>query len=502
MTASASDPPEQPKRLQAIFRWGFPLVTLSVTVAIQFYLPRLLQLGLGDGEYVAYVAVSSVGGYLGLADGGMLVSVLREMAAAHGANDQAMFVAESRRAARVFLCTALVGLAIAAFGLQSVWQASSAAWTDASSSWFKASAAAFLVSICLTIGFGSFHTAMCFSTGRMLIGQLAGLASQALPAVCMIVALSLHRSLPLALFSYAAVMGAAAIVRGIHGSVVYRKESRNSSPSAPRHPLRRVLGAGVALKFADVLPNAAFPHLLTTLAAGFVPAAIPARTFANSTRMANQLLINLLSPHITRRLAGKDKERSQGAFEYQMAARLLCAVHLGLVGLAALTLVPVFRLWLPLRADEVGRFIEGMLAEQALLAAVLPASVLFAAGDRLRLLGVVRSIGVILGLVVFVLGLPWLGPAAFGYGLGVSALPYFALGWYAESKPLAGFPQAQHGCSLRYALALVAAGCTLGYRQQPLLVGIVIVLMALVLLPRALRELYALFKGTAFDSTS
>jgi hypothetical protein len=500
VTESQTGKAAKPRRLQAIIRWGFPMVTLAVTVAIQFYLPRLLQLGLGDGEYIAYIAVSSVGGYLGLADGGMLVSVLREMAAAHGAGDQKMFIAESRRAARIFLCTALIGLAMAGFGLNSAWQAAASSWAGASAETFKTAAAAFLVSICLTIGFGSFHTSMCFSTGRMLIGQIANLSTQALPAICMIAALAIRRSLPVALFSYAAVMATAATLRGLHGALIYRQEARDIFASAPRHPLRRVLGAGLALKFADVLPNAAFPHLLTTLAAGFVPAAIPARTFANSTRMANQLLINLLSPHITRRLAGNDEERQQGSSEYRMAARLLCSIHLGLVGIAALTIVPVFRLWLPIRAAEVSFYIEGMLAEQALLAAVLPASVLFAAGDRLRLLGIVRSIGVVLGLAAFVLSLPWLGPAAFGFGLGVSALPYFIAGWYAEAKPLDGFPAQPQGSSQRYGLALLAALCTLGYRHQPLLVGLIIVGLSLVLLPQALRELYMLYRGTSFDS--
>jgi len=489
------------KRLASLVRWGFPLVTVSVAVASQILVPRILQMRLSDGEYVAYVAVMAIAAYLGLADGGLLVSIMREMSAAHGSGDQATFLAEARRAKKVFTVTALVGVVIGAVGIGSALTAAGSSWSGASDGWFRWSAAAVLLSICFTIGFGSFHTAMCYSTGRLLTGQIAGLVTQALPTFGLIVALVVSRNLAVGLFVFAGTMATSAVVRGIHGVVLLRAESEGHQPGTPVNSIGHVVGAGIMLKAADVLPNSAFPHLLAVMAPSEVPAAIPARTFANSTRLAMQLVINLLSTHITRRMANA-ADRERGIDEYRSAARCITGAHLLQLGVAAALVVPVFRLWLPLRADEVSAFLPGMLAEQALLAVALPSSVLFAATDRLRLLGGVRVVGVVAGLAAFVLLLPHARAAAFGIGLCVSAVPHFVLGCYAEMRPLEGFPPRSRGNAIRYGSCLVAAVSAIFFLQAPFVVAGVIVLCGLLLLPGGLLQLRQLYRSANFDSAS
>ncbi len=66
-------------RWRTAARWGFPLISFATILVTQIVIPRLLQFRLGEGQYVAYVAVFAVVTYLGLADGGMFISVMREL---------------------------------------------------------------------------------------------------------------------------------------------------------------------------------------------------------------------------------------------------------------------------------------------------------------------------------------------------------------------------------------------------------------------------------------
>src|SRR5512140_2675954 len=99
--------------LAALLKWGFPLVGLVATLASQILIPRILQVQLSSNEYISYVAVSATVGYLSLADGGMQVSIMRELSVLHSAADRSGFAGEVRRARRVFTVIALIGCVVA-----------------------------------------------------------------------------------------------------------------------------------------------------------------------------------------------------------------------------------------------------------------------------------------------------------------------------------------------------------------------------------------------------
>ena len=458
-------------------------MTFGTTLAAQIALPRILQLRLSEGEYVCYVAVFAVVAYLGLADGGLLLSVMREMSEAHGRGERQTFAAEARRASRVFTGTALVGGMIAFLAIGSAIAAAQQAWPGAAATSFKLAVAVVLVASCMNIGFGSYHTALLFSTGRLLLGQVISVTLVVVPLLGLIVTLIVKRDLTLAMLIYGGVLGSAAALRGLHARRLRRAETKGVKPGRPLNPFGRVIGAGIAIKTADVLPTAAFPHALSVLAPAHVPVAVPARTLANGTRLISQQFLNLLQVHITRRMAGDVAARARGSGEYRQTATFLAGAHLLQIGVVAALAPVIFALWLPMHAPYVRLYLPGMLAEQALLSAAMPSSVLFAAGGRLRTLGVAKILGVAAGLLVFLVALYRRPEAAYGYGLAVSAVPFFATGMFIELRPLPGFPTPDRWTVARYACATAAALAALAYSTHVLPLLFVLATAVALLLP-------------------
>lgn len=482
-------------RLDRLARWGFPLVALMAMIAAQVAVPRVLQLSLSDAEYIAYVAVTAAAAYIGLADGGLRWSILREMSEAHGAGDRARFAAETARARRVFVVMTFASAAIAALGLGSAVHAAETAWSGATSDAFRGAVAATLLSSCLILGVGGYHNVLQCSTGRLLGAQVAALVNSVLPIGVLVAWLVATRSLTDALYAHAGVLALLAVVRSAQAGALARLENAGVEPSHVASPLGTVLGAGVALKIADVLPTAAFPHLLSVIAAAHVPTAVPARTFAGAPRMVMQQFLNLLQIHVTRRLAAPEEARVQGLAQYRAAAGFLTALQLMLLGGTAAVAVPVFELWLPARAAHVEAYLPGMLVEQALLAAALPSSILFTATGRLRTYGVARVVGVLLGLGAFTALLSSSAEAAFGWGLAISAIPHFALGAWAELVPFERFPAVSRTVVFRYAISLAAAVVCVFFRAHPMFVSASIVVAGALLFPRSALALWRMFHG-------
>ena len=482
------------RTLMALARWGFPMVGLATTLASQILLPRILQLRLSEGEYVSYIAVTSLAAYLGLADGGFLVSILRELSAHHGAGNRALFAGEARRARRVFAVVALVSCAVAAVAIGSTLATAEAAWSGADDASFRASVVEVLLATGLLVGIGSFHTTLQFSTGRLLSGQLVAVANTLIPLVPLVVALYATRDLAAGLHSFAAGQLLVAAGRAWSAHRLLREETFGVLPARPPRRLIELVTSGVALKAADVLPASAYPHMLSMHGAGLVPTAVPARTYANACRLVPQQFLNLLQVHITRRMAGAADARARGTREYRAAASSLCAMQLLAMGTAGLCAVPVFRLWLPGSEADVQKFLPGMFVEQALLSASMPAAILFTATGRLRTLGFVRLGGVALGLVAFLVTLRFWPTASFGVGFAVSALPIFAFSAYAELHGLPGFPPHSTRDSARYAVAVAAAVACVLYGEEPVLASIATAVGAAMLLPGSVRDLRTLFR--------
>jgi hypothetical protein len=483
------------QQLGRLVRWGFPLLSVATLIATNVLVPRLLQLRLSDGEYIAYVAVMAVASYMSLADGGLQWSITREMSAAHGSGVRARFAGEVRRARRAFAAMTAVGCVIAAIGAATAYRAMEAAWPGAASPAFRVAVALELLGCCLVLGLGGFFSVLYYSTGRLLAGQLTGFVATLLPLIVLIVCLALTRSLTSSLFAHAGTMMAIALTLGYLARGLWRKETEGVEAAEPDTSLGAILGAGLALKFADVLPTSAFPHLLSVTAPEYVPAGIPARTYIGAGRMIVQQFLSLLQIHVTRRIAAGEDGRLQGFAQYRAAATFLTAIYLVQLGAAAALVQPVFRLWLPMRAGEVTAYIPGMMLEQSMLAAALPSSIAFTAVGRLRTYGTVRLAGVLLGLGTFLISLPYSAEAAFGYGLAASAFPPFLLGAYSELAPLPGFPARSPSAILRYALAALCAAACFLYAAHPLVSSLTICACGLALLPRAALALWRMFRG-------
>jgi hypothetical protein len=493
-TADGSARAERLRVLGTLSRWGFPLVGLATTLASQISLPSILQRRLSIGEYTAYVAVTSLAAYLGLADGGTLISVLRELSALHGAGDRARFAGEVRRARRVFSVIALVGCAVAAIGLTSTLRAATAAWAGAATTSFRASVLEVVATTALGMGIGSFHTALQFSTGRLLAGQVVGLLSSLTPLVVLLIALFVARDLSIGFHVFAGTQLLVAIWRARDAHQLARRECGGVTPTPPPIALHHLLTAGFTFKVSDVLPTSAFPNLLAVRAPAFVPTGIPARTYANACRIVPQQFLNLLQVHATRRLAGSEAERRQGEREYSESASLLCATHLCALAVAATLAVPVFRLWLPASADRVVAYLPGLLVEQALLAAALPSTVLLMARGRLRAIGSIRLFGALIGLGVFVATLSFAREAAYGIGFAASAAPLYLFAGWVELRPPADFPKPDIRTFARYGLALTASvACSL-YAQRPLLCSVAMIGCALGLVPSSARSGWRLLR--------
>jgi hypothetical protein len=483
------------EQLARLSRWAFPLVSIATLTASNFLVPRILQLRLGDGEYVAYVTVMAVASYMSLAEGGLQWSITREMSAAHGSGIRARFAGEVRRARRAFLAMTLVGCVIAGVGAATALPVIDEVWPGATTTLFRLAVLLELLGCCLVLGLGGYFSVLYYSTGRLLAGQLTGFIATILPLATLIVCLVATHSLTISLIAHAATLMLIALTLGYLARGLGAKEAGDVDPVDPSASLGSVLGAGVALKFADVLPSSAFPHLLSSVAPAYVPAGIPARTFVGAGRLVVQQFLSLLQIHVTRRIAAGNEGREQGYAQYRAASTFLTSIHLLQLGLLVAVVQPVFQLWLPARAPEVARFLPGMMLEQSLLAASLPSSILFTAVGRLKVYGVARLIGVALGLAAFLFALPSSAEAAFGYGLAASAVPPFLLGAYSELRPLAGFPARSVAVVMRYGLACVAGPACLLYATHPVGSVVAIVLCGIALFPQPSIALYRMFRG-------
>lgn len=474
--------------------WAFPLVGLATVLGSQVLLPRILQHGLSPGEYVSYVAVTSLAAYLGIVDAGMLLAFVREMSVLHASGDRARLRGEARRARRVFTAIALAGWAVAAVGLPSALAASEGAWKGAADPAFRASVVTVLVATGIAMGAGSYHSLVLLSTGRILAAQVVTVAELLVPLVILVAALLRYRDLTLAFFCSAAATAGIAALRASDARRCLRAETHGVAPAEPLTPLVRLFTAGAALKAADVLPASAYPQLLSVQAPELVPTGVPARTYANGCRLLPQQLLHLLQVHLTRRMAAADDDRRRGEREYAAAASSLAALHLLALAAAAAFAVPVFRLWLPASADHVARYLPGLLAEQALLGAALPCSILFTAIGRLRTLGLVRLGGAVLGLAVFLIALRSWPEAAYGIGFAASAVPLYALGCWAELGAAPGFPRASGNTLARYLSGFVAAAACTAYAAWPTLVACILAVCGAALLPASLRTLWRAFR--------
>lgn len=433
--------------------------------------------------------------YIGLADAGLQWSIMRELSALHGASDKERFVGELVRAKRVFTGMALVGVVVSVVVLGPALAGASRLWPSAANTSFKLSVAAELLATCAALAIGGYHTTLLASIGRLFATQVAGLATGLVPTGAFILSLVATRSLTVSLFAHAGALSIVVIIRAMHAFWVGSHEARGIVPSPPPTPLRAVLGAGVALKLADLLPAAAFPHVLTVVAAPFVPVAVPARTFVGAGRMVVQQFASLLQVHITRRVAEGGQGARQGLAQYRTAARFLTSIHLLGVGVAGAAAEFVFRLWLPNHPDGVANYLPGMLMEQSLLAAALPSSILFTAAGRLQVYGAIRAGGVALGIAVFVASVNDLGAPAFGYGLAVSAVPHLLIGMYAELGNLDGFPRRDAASAARYVLAIIAALLCIFYRSHTHATSAAIGLAGVVLLPGSALSLWRMSRG-------
>ncbi len=482
--------------LSRLLRWGFPLLSVFVALLGQVIIPRLLQLGLSEQAYTAYVAVLAVSAYIGMAEGGLFASVLRELSALHGAGRIEGFVAEMRRARLMFTIISVAGLCLAGVFLRSVLTATAASWPEASTASFEMASWCFLATTALGMGCGAYHTSVLYATGRLLAGQVVSLLHGTVPPITLIIALLLGRDLTDGLFVMSVAIGVLALGRLAHATVTFLRVGRGVKRVPPPTKLSKIVTAGLALRVAESLPQSAYPHVLTLLAATVVPIVVPARTFANACRLVSQQFVNLLNVHVTRRLAGDGSLRERGVGEYRLASDFLSSLQLLLLGMAAAGSELVFRLWLPNQADQIVRVLPGFLVEQALLSASLPVTVAFMAEGRLRTMGGIRIGGVVLGLLALVVGLKSHPYDAFGFALALAALPPFAMGAWLEVR---GFSQLRFEPSVlapRYGVALLVAGLVAFYRLAPYPVAAAVILVASVrLLPSSWRVWRALRSG-------
>ena len=488
MNGRAAEPSKAPSFARVVV-WLLPGFNVGVAIAAQLLVPRILQLGLSERDYTSYVALTSVAAYVGLGEGGVLVSLLRELSARHGAGDRAGFFVEARRSRTLFVVAALLGGVLASIALTT----QRAALGDRGTG-FYAGAVALVVGAMADLALGSFQTAMLFSTGRFLAGQLAGVATVVVPLAALVVGLVATKNLTIAIWAQALGSLVLATARGAHAARVYREETAGVLASGTPAPLVTVVGPGALLKLSEVIQSASYPHLLTALAPALVPGAIPARTYANATKLVTQQFVNLLQVHVTRGLAGNDDARARARENYALASTFLTSAQLLQLGVAAALAGPVFRVWLPNQAAHIGSLLPGVLAWQALLAAALPADILFMAAGHLRLLGVIRIVATALGLATVALTLTWAGRAALGLGLVVSAVPLFAFGLWGELSLLAEQAPPRGQTWLRYALALLAAIACAFFGDHPWLTAAVAVAAALVGLPRSAVRLYRLVR--------
>ncbi|MEM9691361.1 MAG: hypothetical protein AAGA56_02360 [Myxococcota bacterium] len=460
-------------------------MSLALTLAAQIALPRLLLAHGGDAGYVAYVAVVSTMAYVSLADGGILVAVSRNLAEAHGRGDLAAFRGEGQRARRLFAVTGLVGIAIAiALGGTAISTAQQQFGGELPPLFLPAVAAE-LAAVCIGLGVANFHTAVAEATNRLIVAQYGHMATQMTPLLGLLIAIWLTRRVEVGLLTHAAITISVNAVRGVHAVAIFRRETRGVVATPPDTKVGFVLTSGLAVQLSEALPSATFPHLLTVLAPQVVAGAIPGRTYANSTRIIGRQFISLLTAQITRMMAGPAETKRRAAEVYRHAAAFLTGLQLLLVGLIAVVAPPVFALWLPAQASRIVHYLPGLLAQQALLAAAMPSSILFVAASRLRLMGVVRLTGLGLGIPTLLLTYERLPELSFGLALAAAAIPHFLLGASVEARSSPGFPPPNFTSRVRYLCALACAVACSTIGEGPWVLGGASVIAAALLLPRS-----------------
>jgi hypothetical protein len=437
--------------------WVFPLLNLATAIGAQIALPRLLQLELSPQEYAAYIAVTSVAAYVGLADGGLRLPILREMTVAHASNDPGAFLGEGRRAARVYTLVGLVGASVALLVLPTTLGVVRRGWEGAASTAFIVACVAMVVSSAVAFSAGVTHGSFLYSTGRLLAGAAVTLACTILSIIVLLGVLAVTRDLVWGISASAASGLLIATLRAAAARREYLRSRRTSRVGSPKRRLRDLMSDGLALKSADVLQQAAFPHVYTLVAFHIVPVGIPCRTLANACRMLSQQFLNLLAVHMTRRHATTDETRQLGQREYTVTSLVLCGAHVAQAAVVTLLAERVFALWLPPIASQVRAFLPGMLVEQALLSATLPSSMMFMATGRLRAWGIAQTCGAVLGLGTMVAVVRVNPEAALGFGLGVAAVPPFVLAASIEFLQRGSNAQADSAVVLRYGLAVVTA---------------------------------------------
>ncbi len=485
------NPPEEaPSSFGRYLVWTLPAFNVLIAIAAQILVPRILQLGLSERDYTTYIALTSVSAYVGLGEGGVLVSLLRELSARHGAGDRAGFFLEARRSRKLFVIAALIGGVLATTALATQTHA-----LGDRGGWFLAGALALVLAAMADVAFGSFQTAMLYSTGRFLVGQLAGAATVVVPMTSLVVALLVTKNLTTAIWAQAFAWFGLSCARGVHAASVYRSETKGIEPVGTTSPLVTVVGPGALLKLSEVLQTASYPHLLSVLAPAFIPGAIPARTYANATKLVTQQFVNLLQVHVTRELAGDAEARARARTNYELAATFLTSSQLLQLAVAAALAKPVFHAWLPNQEPYLATLLPGVLAWQALLAACLPADILFVATGHMRLLGMIRFVATAVGLATVAVTLGVAGRAALGVGLCVSAMPLFGFGLWGELSLLQEVAPPRWQTILRYSLALAAAVSCTTFGSHPWLAAATCGGAALVGLPRSARKLWRLIRN-------
>ncbi len=474
--------------------WTLPAISVSLAVGSQFLVPRVLQHGLSEADYTSYVALSSVAAYVGFGEGGVLLSMLRELSALHGGGEQAAFIAELRRSRRIFFVAALLGGAIAAVAFTVGIVAQQGALSAAHARTLAPAAIALVIGAMLELFFGSYHAVLLFSTGRLVMAQLVGLAIIVLPLAGLIAALELSHNVIVGVCAQGMTTALLACARGLHARKLTRAESSSVGTLPPPAPLGRVVGPGAVIKIADVMHAASYPHLLSELAPATVPGAIPARTYSNATRMVTQQFVGLLQVHITRGMAGDDRAKERARSQYRASAMFLTAAHLVQLAMVSALAGFVFHFWLPNQAPYLGELLPGMLASQALLAASLPTDILFIATGHLRTLGVARLVGTALGLVTVAIAIPYFGRGALGVGLAGAGVPLFAAGLWGELSWMRGMAPPSRHVLARYGMALVAAGACAFYGSHPIAAALVTGACGLAALPYSAIRLLRLLR--------
>jgi hypothetical protein len=462
-----------------------PLLSFFVTAALQVLIPQVLQMRLSGAAYAAFVVVSSVAGYIGMADGGLWLPILRELTALNGRRALRQYVGELRRSNRIYVFASAAGLLLGLGSFVAARPALSVAWEPAKGMDFLLASAVTLLAVALRFWSSSYYIALLSSTGRYVFGQLVSIFNQVVPAGVLVTALLLSSDLVLSLWYYAASIGVQGVLEAVVAYNEYYRHYAAVAAEPPPRRLREMVSDGLAIRIGEQLVLFGLPYALSILAVGLVPAAIPARTLSNAARLVSQQFVSQLSLRVTRLVAQAGEGTEQADREYQVAAELLSSGHLGLLAMVDLIAEPVFRVWLPNVAPTIRGFLPGLFAEQALLSAVLPTSMLFMAHGRLRAWGLSKLWGSVfaVGALLAALRLDALG--AFGVANFASALPSFVLCAWAELGRAQGFPAVSRMAQWRYFRAAVLVGAYL-FGQSPRIVPWLIVLTCL---PSFIRSL-------------